>query len=150
MVKCGISAAPKRALDCDHFWECASKNVTVTLVQVHGLPDPKRLLHTARAAELRHIVAGVRFHWSREERCFQRERFSRAWFTPVSHRTQAAQKRRVCRAGAVRAHCAFTRCVSTNTKVHAVDGAQRRIWFWKARYLCCLPHITLWRLSLFF
>ncbi len=36
---------------------------------------PKRLLHTARTAEPRHIVAGVRFHWSREERRFQRERF---------------------------------------------------------------------------
>ncbi len=31
---------------------------------------PKRLLHTARAAEPRHIVAGVRFHWSREEKIF--------------------------------------------------------------------------------
>ncbi len=29
---------------------------------------------------------GERFHWSREERRFQSERFSRAWFTPVSHR----------------------------------------------------------------
>ncbi len=36
---------------------------------------PKRLLHTASAAEPQHIVAGVRFPWSREER-----RFSRAWF----------------------------------------------------------------------
>ncbi len=30
-------------------------------------------------------AAGERFHWSREERRFQHERFSRAWFTPVSH-----------------------------------------------------------------
>ncbi len=49
---------------------------------------PKRLLHTARAEEPWHIVAGEKFHWSREERRFQRERFSRAWFTPVSHRTR--------------------------------------------------------------
>ncbi len=42
---------------------------------------------------------------------------------------EAAQKRRVCRAGAARAHCAFTRRVSTSTKVCAVDRAQRRIWF---------------------
>ncbi len=42
---------------------------------------PKHLLHTAHAAEPQHIVAGVRFHWSREERRFQRERFRcRAWF----------------------------------------------------------------------
>ncbi len=33
--------------------------------------SPKRL----RAAEPQHIVAGVRFHWSREEMLFQRERF---------------------------------------------------------------------------
>ncbi len=33
-----------------------------------------------RAAEPWHIVAGVRFHWSSEERRFQHERFSRAWF----------------------------------------------------------------------
>ncbi len=39
--------------------------------------------------QLQHIVAGERFHWSREERRFQRERFSRAWFTPVSHRKQS-------------------------------------------------------------
>ncbi len=36
---------------------------------------PKRLLHTARAAEQRHIVAGVRFRWSRDEMHFQREHF---------------------------------------------------------------------------
>ncbi len=39
------------------------------------------------APKPQHIVAGERFHWSREERRFQRERFSRAWFMPVSHRT---------------------------------------------------------------
>ncbi len=36
----------------------------VALVQMHGL-----LL--LRAAEPQHIVAGVRFHWSREEKHFQ-------------------------------------------------------------------------------
>ncbi len=40
----------------------------VALVQMHGL-----LL--LRAAEPQHIVAGVRFHWSREEKHFQRKRF---------------------------------------------------------------------------
>ncbi len=34
-----------------------------------------------RTAEPRHIVAGARFHWSHEERCFQYEHFGgRAWF----------------------------------------------------------------------
>ncbi len=41
-----------------------------------------------------HIVAGERFHWSCEERRFQRERFSRAWLTPVSHRTRKQSKGR--------------------------------------------------------
>ncbi len=68
-----------RALDCDHF---LSKNLTWShLCECMVCAAPKRLFHTARAAELRHIVAGVRFHWSREERRFQRERFvGRAWF----------------------------------------------------------------------
>ncbi len=46
------------------------------------------------------------------------ERFSRAWFH-TARRAEAAQKRHVCRAGAARAHCAFTRRVSTSAKVHA-------------------------------
>ncbi len=50
-------------------------------------------LHTARC-QLQHIVAGEIFHWSREERRFQRELFSRAWFTPVSHRTRKQRQRR--------------------------------------------------------
>ncbi len=94
-------------LICNHFLRvCEWKFDVVALVRVHGL-----------------AAAGERFHWSREERRFQRERFSRAWFTPVSHRTrkqsraEAAQKRRVCRGGAARAHCAFTCRVSTSAKV---------------------------------
>ncbi len=44
-------------------------------------------------------------------------------------RAEAVQKRRVCRAGAARALCAFTHRVSTSVKVRAADGAQWRIWF---------------------
>ncbi len=63
------------------FFESASKNLTwLHLCECIVCAAPKRLLHTAHAAELRHIVAGVRLHWSREERRFQRERFSRTWF----------------------------------------------------------------------
>ncbi len=112
-----------RALDCDQnatiFWECASKNLKWShLCECMVCAAPKQ-----------HIVAGERFHWSREERRFQRERFSRAWFhTARVSRAEAAQKRRVW-AGAARAHCALTRRVSTSAKVRAADGTQRRIWF---------------------
>ncbi len=158
---------------------------------------PKRLLYTACAAEPWHIVAGVRFHWSREERRFQRERFSRAWFKPVSHRTREQRQRR---SGAyaereqrapivlsIAASARARRCTQRTernggfgfqTKVKDRFLNQRRwtCWyscrenmqvlsataslvllfflfsfsFWKACYLCCLPHVTQWRLSLFF
>ncbi len=48
----------------------------------------------------------------------RRERFSRAWFhTARVSRAEAAQKQCICRARAARAHCAFTRHVSTSAKV---------------------------------
>ncbi len=51
------------------------------------------------------------------------KRFSRAWFhTARVSRAEAAQKRRVCRAGAARAHCAFTGRVSTSAKVLRSGG----------------------------
>ncbi len=53
----------------------------------------------------------------------------RPFHTARVSRAEAAQKWRVCRAGAARAHCAFTRRVSRSAKVRAADGAQRRIWF---------------------
>ncbi len=121
-----------------------------------------------------HIVAGERFHGSREERSVSR--------------AEAAQKQHVCRAGAARAHCAFTRRIRSmqRTERNGVFGFQTKVkdrfinqrrwtcWyscrenmqvlsataslvllfflfsFWKACYLCCFPHVTLWRLSLFF
>ncbi len=54
-----------RALDCDHFLRMCEK--IWCLCECMVCTAPKRLLHTARAAEPQHIVAGVRFHWSREE-----------------------------------------------------------------------------------
>ncbi len=63
------------------FWGCASPNLTWShLCECMVCTAPKRLLHTAHTTEPRHIWAGVRFHWSREETRFKRERFSRVWF----------------------------------------------------------------------
>ncbi len=71
----------------------------VAFMRVHGLrvQSPKSLLHTARAAEPRHIVAGVGFHGSPEERRFQRERFvGRAWFIlAVSTQARRCTQRRI-------------------------------------------------------
>ncbi len=111
-----------RALDCDQnatiFWECASKNV-VTLVRVHGLRCSKAGALPAVAHCSRRKISLIRC------KCF-----SRAWFhTARVSRAEAAQKRRVCRAGAAHAHCAFTRSFSTSAKVRAADGTQWRIWF---------------------
>ncbi len=135
--------------------------------------------------------------WSAAAHCSRRnislircQRFSRAWFhTARLSRAEAAQKRRVCRAGAARAHCAFTWRVSTSAKVRfAEDGGNGGFGFqtkvkdrflnqsrWTCWYSCreniqvlsatdslvwlfvfvlksllSLPHVTLWRLSLFF
>ncbi len=70
------------------------------------------LVHGLRCSKAHALPASA--HCSRRKisliRC---ERFSRAWFhTARVSRAEAAQKRRVCRAGAARAHCAFTRRVS--------------------------------------
>ncbi len=110
--------------------------------------------------------------------------YTYARFTPHVSRAEAAQKRRVCRAGAARTHCAFTLIVPRQHERNGGFGFQTKVkdrflnqrrwtcWyscrenmqvlsataslvllfflFWKACYLCCLPHVTLWRLSLFF
>ncbi len=52
----------------------------VALVRVHGLRCSKVSASYSARCQPQHIVAGVRYHWSREERCFQCKRFSRAWF----------------------------------------------------------------------
>ncbi len=152
---------------------------------------PKRLLHTACTAEPPHIVAGERFHWSREERCFQRERFRcRAWFIPIFYSLWfilAAQHERFrCRAWFILAASARARRCTPQTEHNGGFGFQtkmkdrflnQRRWtcwyscrenmqvlsatdslvllfflfsFWKACYLCCLPHVTVCRLSLIF
>ncbi len=49
-------------------------------MRVHGLHCSKASASYSVRCQPQHIVAGERFHWSREERCFQREHFSRAWF----------------------------------------------------------------------
>ncbi len=136
------------------FWECVSKILTVALVWVHGL------LHTACAAEPWHIVAGVRFHWSLEERRFQCERFrcraasAREWrCAPRTERNGGFgfqtkmkdrflnQRRRTC-------------WYSCGKKVLSATASLVLLFFlfsfWKACYLCRLPHVTVWRLSLIF
>ncbi len=166
----------------------------VALVRVHGLRCSKASASYSAHCQPQHIVAGERFHWSHEER---RGTFSASasvepglhpFHTARVSRAEAAQKRRVCRAGAARAHCAFTRRIrcAQRTERNGGFGFQTKVkdrflnqrrwtcWyscrenmqvlsataslvslfflfsFWKACYLCCLPHVTLWRLSLFF
>ncbi len=85
------------------------------------------LLQSVCAEEPRHIVAGERFHWSREERRFQRERFSRAWFMPVSHRTRkqsrgSAEAARMQSGSSAHPLCFHSHCATS-------ARAQRRIWF---------------------
>ncbi len=50
-------------------------------MRVHGLRCSKASASYSVRCQLQHIVAGVRFHWSCEEKRFQHERFRcRAWF----------------------------------------------------------------------
>ncbi len=128
-----------------------------------------------RVRQPQHIVAGERFHWSREERRFQREHFSRPWFyarfTPIVLSLAASAWAWRCAQRTER-----NEGFGFQTKVKDRFLNQRRwtCWyscrknmqvlsataslllllflfsFWKACYLCCLPHVTLWRLSLFF
>ncbi len=90
---------------------------------------PKRLLHTARAEEPQHIVAGERFHWSREEWRFQRERFSRAWFTPVSHRTRK-QSRGSAEAARMQSGSSACPLCFHSPRQHEREGAQRTEHNW--------------------
>ncbi len=82
------------------FWECASTHLTWShLCECMVCTAPKRLLHTAHTTEPRHIWEGVRFHWSREETRFKRERFSRAWLSwslfKTSHVTRQPSLKRL-------------------------------------------------------
>ncbi len=154
------------------FWECASTNFTWS--------------HLCECMVC--AAAGERFHWSREERSFQRERFSRAWVhtARVKQSRGSAEAARMQSGSSVLSLAASARarrCVQRTernggfgfqTKMNDRCLNQRRwtCWyscrenmqvlsatdslvllfflFWKACYLCCLPHVTLWRLSLFF
>ncbi len=134
-------------------------------MRVHGLRCSKASASYSTRCQLQHIVAGVRFHWSREERHFFFF-MGRAWFIlGVSARARRFAQRTVCNGG-----------FGFQTKVKDRSLNQRRwtCWyscrenmqvlsataslvllfflfsFWKACYLCCLPHVTLWRLSLIF
>ncbi len=98
------------------YWIFPYRGEAATNIAVWRLiarpPPPKKINWRGRtcaslrlhAAEPQHIVAGVRFHWSREEMYFQRERF-------------------VGRA--------YTHCISTSTKVHAagLSSTHWMIWF---------------------
>ncbi len=149
------------------FWECASKNLTWShLCECMVCATPKCLLHTARASEPRHIVAGVRFHWSREERHFLGGRFSRAWFIlAVSARVRRCTPRTERNGGFgfqtkvkdrflnQRRWTCWYSC-RENMQVLSATASLVLLFFlfsfWKACYLCSLPHVTVWRLSLIF
>ncbi len=53
----------------------------------------------------------------------------RPFHTARVEQRRGSAEAELCRAGAARGHCAFTRRISTSAKVHAADGAQQRIWF---------------------
>ncbi len=155
----------------------------VALVRVHGLRCSKARVLPAAAHCSRRKISLIR--------CFQRERFSRAWFTPVSYRTckqsrsgaYAEREQRAPIVLSLAASAQARRCAQrmehnggfgfqTKVKDHFLNQRRWTCWyscreqvlsataslvllvflfsFWKACYLCCLPHVTQWRLSLFF
>ncbi len=150
------------------FWECASKNLTWSqLWECMVCAAPKHLLHTVRAAEPRHIEAGVRFHWSREEKRFQREHFlgkslvylrqhEREGCAPWTEhnggfgfqtkmKDRFLNQRRWTHVGIL---------VEKNMQVLSATASLVLIFFlfsfWKACHLCRLPHVTVLRLSFIF
>ncbi len=118
------------------FFECASKNLTWShLCECMVCAAPKR------ARQPQHIVAGERFHWSREERRFQREREGArnggfGFQTKVKDRF-LNQRRWTC-------------WYSCRENMQVLSATASLVLLWKACYLCCLLHVTLWKLSLFF
>ncbi len=90
---------------------------------------PKHLIHTVRAAEPLHIVAGVRFHWSREERRFQHERFSRFHWSREERRFQ---HERFSRAWFILAASARARMCAPRTERNGGFGFQTKM---KDRFL---------------
>ncbi len=134
-------------------------------MQVHGLRCSKASASYSARCQPQHIVAGIRFHWSREERRF----FffvGRAWFIlAASARAWRCAKRTESNGGfgfqtKVKDHflnqrrwtCWYS-CIENMQVLSATDSLVLLFFlslFWKARYLCCLPHVTQWRLSLIF
>ncbi len=98
------------------------------------------LLQSARC-QPQHIVAGERFHWSREERRFQQEREGArnggfGFQTKIKDRF-LNQRRWTC-------------WYSCRENMQVLSATASLVLLWKACYLRCLLHVTLWRLSLFF
>ncbi len=116
-----------RALFATIFWECASKNLTWS--------------HLCECMVC--AAAGERFHWSREERRFQRERFSRAWFTPVSQsRGSAEREQRAPIVLSLAASAGARRCAQ-RTECNGGFGFQTKMkdrflnqWRWTCWYSC--------------
>ncbi len=131
-------------------------------MRVHGLRCSKASASYSARCQPQHIVAGVRYHWSREERRFQCERFSRAWFIlAASARAQRTErnggfgfqiKMKDCFLNQRRWTCWYS--CRENMQVLSATASLVLLFFlfsfWKACYLCCLPHVKLWRHSLFF
>ncbi len=124
-----------RALDCDHFFESASKN----------LKWSHFVSHTARVsraeAEQRQCVC--RGASARALRCAQRTEHNGGFGFQTKVKDCFLNQRR------------WTCWYSCRENMQVLSETDSLVWlflfsFWKACYLCCLPHVTLWRLSLFF
>ncbi len=88
-----------------------------------------------------HIEAGERFHWSREERRFQQEREG-ARNGGFGFQTKVKD----CFLNQRRWTCWY----SCRENMQVLSATDSLVLLWKACYLCCLLHVTLWKLSLFF
>ncbi len=133
---------------------------------VHGLRCSKASASYSAHCQLQHIVAGERIHLSREERRFQRERFSRAWFIlAASARARRCAQRTEHNGGfgfqtkvkdRILNQRRWTCWYSCRENMQVLSATARLVLlfflfsFWKACYLCCLLHVALWRLSLIF
>ncbi len=106
------------------------------------------------------LVAGARLHWSREERRCQRERFVRAWLLAASALARrCSQQTEHSRGFGFQSKIPLIKPEKVNILVFFLKKNMQVLsataslvllffLFWKACYLCCLPHVMLWRLSL--
>ncbi len=135
-------------------------------MRMHGLRCSKASASYSVRCQLQHIVAGERFHWSREERRFFFFYVGRAWFILTASARVWRCVQRTERNGGFG--------FQTKVKDHFLNQRRWTCWyscrknmqvlsataslvllfflfsFWKACHLCCLPHVTVWRLSLIF